>query len=100
MMPLPDPSSKRDFYGEMWIKYPLDERFCPTHFGHIFRSLCKLRVILNDISADLFGNAESSRNPSWSQTLQHSERLQVWYTALPAIFSPKLIVLPAHFKIQ
>jgi hypothetical protein len=55
---------------------------------------------MNDITAETFGNPESTGTLSWKQTLDFQARLEAWFQDLPHVLSPKTIVLPVQLKIQ
>lgn len=45
---LPDPAKETEFYGEIWLKYPLTQTLSPSYFGQVFRSKSQFRVIMHD----------------------------------------------------
>lgn len=95
--PLPDPSEDADWYGEIWIKYPLDQRLSPSYFGYTFRARSQFRVIMNEFCQAAYSESLlvdlGRANGLYSQ-------LRSWYNALPELLQPKKIVLPGHLQLQ
>jgi hypothetical protein len=94
---LPDPSAHAAWYGEIWTRYPLNQTLSPTYYGHVFKATSDFRVILGELCHAFF-NTESKL--SAQQTVEFVRRLTGWYKGLPAVLTPKYIVLPAHFLMQ
>lgn len=46
--PLPDPSENAEWYGEIWVKYPVNQNLSPSYFGHVFKARSRFRVIMNE----------------------------------------------------
>jgi hypothetical protein len=44
----PDPSESTQWYGEVWVNYPLSHRLSPLYFGQVFRARSQFRVIMNE----------------------------------------------------
>ena len=59
--PLPDPAENPGFYGEIWLRYPLDQQLYPMGVGHNMRAFCGLRAILNDLCAVSFNLSANGR---------------------------------------
>jgi hypothetical protein len=97
---LPDPASDTDFYGEVWIRYPLDQAVFPTHFGHVFKACIQLRAILNTMAIELFSEGRTQAKLSLEQAYDFHARLDTWYRELPDVLSATAIVLPNHLKVQ
>ncbi|KAF3799371.1 Nitrogen assimilation transcription factor nirA [Colletotrichum gloeosporioides] len=95
--PLPDPTREGDWYGEIWLQYPLVSDLQPTQFGHIFRTRAKFRVIMNE-----YCDAAFSPNGviSLDQANRLHERLRRWYSDLPEPLTPMMIALPGHFQLH
>lgn len=94
---LPDPLLDPSWYGETWIKYPLDRKLCPSRFGHVFESRSLFRVVMND-----FCRAAHTEGPG--VTLEKAEELyanlQLWYENLAQPLLARTIVLPGHMQLQ
>ncbi|KAM5350843.1 hypothetical protein ACJ41O_007348 [Fusarium nematophilum] len=95
--PLPDPLEHPEWYGEIWVKYPLNHVLSPSHFGQIFRARCQFRVIMNEF-CDVAYSKGSEVNLDKARVLR--ERLESWYYGLPGPLLPKTIVLPGHLQLQ
>ncbi|KAF5506420.1 Nitrogen assimilation transcription factor nit-4 [Colletotrichum siamense] len=95
--PLPDPTREGGWYGEIWLQYSLVPGLQPTHFGHIFRTRAKFRVIMNE-----YCDAAFSPNGVISLDKANSlhEKLRRWYSDLPEPLQPKTIALPGHFQLH
>ncbi|KAE9579504.1 hypothetical protein CGMCC3_g4725 [Colletotrichum fructicola] len=95
--PLPDPTREGGWYGEIWLQYPLVPGLQPTHFGHIFRTRAKFRVIMNE-----YCDAAFSPNGviSLDKANRLHEKLRRWYSDLPEPLKPKTIALPGHFQLH
>ncbi|KAJ4226248.1 hypothetical protein NW759_004832 [Fusarium solani] len=94
---LPDPTRNAQWYGEIWMKYPLDSGLSPSYFPHIFRARCHFRIIMNEIC-----DAAYSEGSGITLDKAHGfrERLQSWYRSLPLPLQPRTIVLPGHLQLH
>jgi hypothetical protein len=99
-IPLPDPSTYPEWYGEIWIKYPLSQKLFPSHFGRLFKAKAELRVILNEICFQHFGRTGPSPKFSQQHANNFHSRLRVWYRGLPKPLTPENIVLPSQLQLQ
>lgn len=97
---LPDPLVDPEWYGQIWIRYPLSPRPVSTHFGHLFKACAHIRVIMNDICLQYFGKPASSFQVALDQALGFHSRLKDWQNALPGPLIPERIVYPSHFMLQ
>ncbi|CCE33506.1 related to nitrate assimilation regulatory protein nirA [Claviceps purpurea 20.1] len=96
--PLPDPShSGPSWYGEIWLKYPLDSTLSPCSFAHVIRSRCRFRVIMNDFCKAAYSER---KDMSLERADQLHARLRHWYDTLPEPLQPKSIVLPGHLQLH
>ncbi|ETN39142.1 uncharacterized protein HMPREF1541_05365 [Cyphellophora europaea CBS 101466] len=95
--PLPDPSEDAQWYGEIWLKYPLSDRLSPSNFAHLLRARCLFRIIMND-----FCHAAFSKGSRVTLAGAHGfrERLRCWYDELPGPLRPETIVLPGHLQLH
>ncbi|RTE81585.1 hypothetical protein BHE90_003910 [Fusarium euwallaceae] len=94
---LPNPTMSARWYGEIWIKYPLNNGLSPSYFSHIFRARCQFRIIMNEIC-----DAAYSEGSSITLDKAHGfrERLASWYRSLPGPLQPRTIVLPGHLQLH
>ena len=94
---LPDPSVDAYWYGEIWLKYPLNQSIMPSYFGQVFRAKCQFRIVMNEFCQDAYSEGSAMTidraNELYSQ-------LRSRYHALPAPLLPKTIVLPGHLQLQ
>lgn len=99
MTPLPDPLEKAHWYGEFWIRYPLSQEPVATKNGHLFKARSEFAILINDISANLFGGSgnEDTLNIHLNENIA---KLMEWYDGLPTSLQPSHIVFPAQFKLQ
>ncbi|KAJ3537587.1 hypothetical protein NM208_g6252 [Fusarium decemcellulare] len=95
--PLPDPAEHSHWYGEIWVKYPLNHSLSPLCFGQVFRARCQFRIVMNE-----FCNAAYSQGSEVNLAMARGflERLRSWYDGLPATLVPKTIVLPGHLQLH
>lgn len=94
---LPKSSEVPDWYGEIWLRFPLSLKLVPTHFGPVFEARSKFRVIMNEACQVAYSKG-SAMTPVKAQTLLR--RLQNWFDSLPGILGPARIVLPGHLQLQ
>lgn len=99
-IPLPDPQEDPDWYGQIWIKYPLIEKPVSVHFGHVFKAMSDIRVIMNDICIRCFRKPKESRNITLHHVLEFHRRLKEWEENLPEPLAPERIVFPSQFILQ
>ncbi|KAF2692176.1 hypothetical protein K458DRAFT_286529, partial [Lentithecium fluviatile CBS 122367] len=93
--PLPDVAQNPGFYGEIWLRYPLDQQLYPMGFGHNMKAFCGLRIILNDICAMGFSLSTEPIRVSWSHALQLQSRLETcceYYSILILLFDSQLSI--------
>lgn len=94
---LPDPLKEAQWYGEIWLKYPLSQNLSSTYFGHIFQARCRLRVIMNEFCQAAYSK-DSALTLEKAGEL-HSQ-LQSWFIGLPKPLQPRTIVLPSHLQLH
>ncbi|KAF5549290.1 nitrogen assimilation transcription factor nit-4 [Fusarium mexicanum] len=46
--PLPDPSEDPSWYGEIWVKYPLNHGLSSTCLGEVIHARSRFRIIMNE----------------------------------------------------
>lgn len=103
-IPLPDTQTGADFYGEILLRYPHTTGLTRLHFPDVFKTWANLRVLVNEISVELFGERRAPSHqprPLSREKLQYFRRgLDAWYQNLPESLKPNTIVLPCHLRIQ
>ncbi|KAH8650147.1 hypothetical protein BX600DRAFT_554549 [Xylariales sp. PMI_506] len=100
---LPDPDKEPSWYGNILLKYPSSDEPVSTHFGHVFKVTCELRIILNDLSQALFPRNEippSRCEPRLDTISNFLARLNTWFHNLCEPLEPKNIVLPCQITIH
>jgi hypothetical protein len=95
--PLPDPSKDPQWYGEIWVKYPLNQSLSPLYFGQVFRTKCQFRIIMNEF-CELAHSTGSTVTLDKANELR--SKLKNWYDSLPEPLLPKTIALPGHLQLQ
>ena len=98
--PLPDPVVNPQWFGEVWLRYPIDQTLTPLHIGHILKSHMGMCHILNDIAVASFKNPETQGQLSVQKTLEFKRRLDTWFERLPIPLQPQRAVHPSHLRIQ
>jgi hypothetical protein len=100
-VPLPDPKQNPAWYGEFWLKYPLSQTLCSTHFGHLFKAKAEFCVILNRIVVEIFGKEGGKVTQCPPKIVANFARdFTAWHFSLPDPLTPKKIVFPSQFKLQ
>ena len=96
---LPDPDVDQAFYGEVWLRYPLNNTHFPLYFGHIFKARSEYCVILNDTCRLVFPPA-AERKYAPKDIADLYGRYTKWHADLPSCLSPQRISHTAHLKLQ
>lgn len=94
---LPDPSQDGNWYGEIWLKYPLTDTLSPSYFGSVFRAKSHFRIIMNEFCCTAYSEGSQVTVDKAYELLN---KLKHWYHGLPGPLQPKTIVLPAHLQLQ
>ncbi|KAK5658865.1 hypothetical protein OQA88_1679 [Cercophora sp. LCS_1] len=97
--PLPDVAIDPTWYGEMWVRYPLNNAPTPTSFGQVVRATMELRHLTGKISRAFFSSA-SSEEASQGQILGFRSQLETWFKGLPEPLTSRKIHLPSHLRIH
>lgn len=98
---LPDANLESVWYGESWVRYPLDDTIYPLHHPHFFRAKCEFSIIMNHVATDLFGDKDIGiKEVSQEKLTNYLSDLKTWYTSLPAMLVPADIVYPFQFNLQ
>lgn len=100
LCPLPHPALQPEFYGDVSVKYPLDEQNYPIYFGYAFKARSELRIIMNDIAARCFNSSATMPQLSLQEAYVFYHRLVEWYNALPDLLLPNNIVFPHTLMLQ
>ncbi|KAF9771796.1 hypothetical protein IL306_010542 [Fusarium sp. DS 682] len=95
--PLPDPLGDPSWYGEVWVKYPLNHGLSPMYLGQVLRARSQFRIIMNEFCAAAY--SEESK-VGIDLAYQFRERLEGWYSNLPDSLTPRRIVLPGQLQLQ
>ncbi|KAH7147859.1 hypothetical protein DER46DRAFT_514185 [Fusarium sp. MPI-SDFR-AT-0072] len=95
--PLPDPSEDPSWYGEIWVKYPLNHGLSPMYLGQVIHARSQFRIIMNEFCDAAF--SEGSK-VGVNLAYQFRERLEEWYENLPASLTPRRIVLPGQLQLH
>ncbi|KAF4470200.1 Zn(2)-C6 fungal-type DNA-binding domain [Fusarium albosuccineum] len=97
----PDPAVDPAWYGEIWVRYPLNSFVSPTHLGSNTKALMDLRLLMHDMAHAYFGRSVSQeRGPALAQVLGFRSRLDAWFSAFPAPLRYRQIMLPSHIKVH
>ncbi|EHK27097.1 uncharacterized protein TRIVIDRAFT_21401, partial [Trichoderma virens Gv29-8] len=94
---LPDPSHDTNWYGEIWLKYPLTNVLSPSYFGHIFLAKSQFRIIMNEFCCTAYSEGSQV---TIEKGYELRLKLRRWYDGLPGPLQPRTIVLPAHLQLH
>ncbi|KAI5867928.1 hypothetical protein GGS23DRAFT_591738 [Durotheca rogersii] len=97
--PLPDPRVDPQWYGEIWVRYPLSQTLFPINLSHVIRTNFDLRKLMNDIAGEVFVVGKPP-NATAQKVLDLKSRLDAWFADLPETLAPTRVVLPDHLKIH
>lgn len=61
---LPSLDEHLNLYGELRLQYPLNEGLLLVIYGHLFRAVLMLRVILHDIAVVIFDGENLNSLPA------------------------------------
>ncbi|PTB73357.1 N-terminal fungal transcription regulatory domain-containing protein [Trichoderma longibrachiatum ATCC 18648] len=109
---LPDPAKETEFYGEIWLKYPLTQTLSPSYFGQVFRSKSQFRVIMHDFCMTAYSE-DSQVTVEKAYELRQRLKSCIYYhhflltifeplvdTETPQKPSPKAIVAESRRQLQ
>ncbi|KAF5009796.1 hypothetical protein FDECE_4004 [Fusarium decemcellulare] len=100
-VPPPDPAVDPAWYGEIWVRYPLNSSVSPTHLGPTTKALIDFRLLMHDMAHTYFGRSVNQEHgPSLAQVLEFRSRLDAWFSAFPAPLRYRQIMLPSHIKVH
>lgn len=99
---LPDPDADPGWYGEFALMYAPSTAPTPMHWPHTFRAMCWLRVIMNQVAQETFGDHHPQAVTGLPQetALEIQSRLEEWYRSLPGPLKPQTAVFPCHLRLQ
>ncbi|KAF2633414.1 hypothetical protein BU25DRAFT_444169 [Macroventuria anomochaeta] len=95
----PDPDVDPEWYGEVYVRYPLSPTVTRMQLDHVMRATIDLRIIMNDISLLQFASHEQ-KELSPAQVLEFKVRLDRFLQKLPPTLAPSRISLPCHFNVH
>ncbi|PTB68119.1 N-terminal fungal transcription regulatory domain-containing protein [Trichoderma citrinoviride] len=85
---LPDPSKEPNWYGEIWLKYPLSTTLSPSYFGYIFRSKCQFRVIMHDFALAAYTEGSQVTVEKAYELRQRLKSCTYYHYLIITIFEP------------
>lgn len=98
-VPAPNPDLDPEWYGEIYVRYPLSPTITRMHLGHVMKATINLRIIMNEIALAQFSSYEPIQL-SPNQVLGFKRRLEDLMQKIPAALMPSKIMLPCHFNVQ
>ncbi|OTA65317.1 hypothetical protein K449DRAFT_421005 [Hypoxylon sp. EC38] len=98
--PLPDIDDVSTYFGEIWVKYPLGREPTPIYNGFVFRAICQLRVIMNEITILSFDHPRCFNRMSLGAAIEFRSRLLAWYENLPEPLKARNAAMPSHLKLH
>ncbi|KAK4190465.1 putative nitrogen assimilation transcription factor [Podospora australis] len=97
-VPLPDPREHPQWYGELWMRYPLAREPVPTHHGLLFKAKAEFYAIMNEFSHLSFSPNSGKLSPY--QLIGFYHRLLIWNRGLPPPLTARRIVFPSQLKLH
>ncbi|KAI8663033.1 hypothetical protein LRP88_07241 [Fusarium phalaenopsidis] len=94
---LPDPLRDPRWYGEVWLKYPLETTLFPAHFGQFFKARCRFLQIMNKVCEVYFADGA---HVTLDQANAFYTQFRNWQYSLPDCLKPRFIVYPGHFNLH
>ncbi|KAM5386869.1 hypothetical protein ACJZ2D_000162 [Fusarium nematophilum] len=99
--PPPDPEEDPSWYGELWLRYHLNDALVPTSFGHVQRAKLELLLISSKAILAVSGRDEAELGEQAAEKICEAlQELRGWYAVLPEPLVPQKIVFPSQLKIQ
>lgn len=98
--PLPSPLLEAEWYGEVWLRYPLSDALWPLQIGCTFKAYSKLRPILCDIGMEFFNKSKIGALPIFTKVFAFKSILDDWFTELPSPLAAEKIVFPTQINLQ
>ncbi|PWO19553.1 EPT1, sn-1,2-diacylglycerol ethanolamine- and cholinephosphotransferase, partial [Pyrenophora tritici-repentis] len=97
---LPNYQDAHDFFGEIWVKYPLADHLTPIHLGQTFLALNKLRYIMNDIAGKALPEKDGHDEIDIQQADRYHGMFMQWFNELPEPLQPHNIAMPTHLLLH
>ncbi|KAI4931699.1 hypothetical protein J4E85_004295 [Alternaria conjuncta] len=97
---LPAYQDAHDFFGEIWVKYPLATHLTPIYLGQTFLSLIKLRCIMNDIAGKALPEDDGDNNLDIEQASRYHLMLVQWFRDLPEPLQPQNAAMPTQLLLH
>jgi hypothetical protein len=97
---LPEPESSPQWYGEVWIKYPLDHVPSPAHHSSGFKARAELITIINEIATVYFTSPKPQGRQPLDCVVGFYSKLRAWFDRLPVALTPTSIALPSQLNLQ
>lgn len=95
----PDPDLDPEWYGEVYVRYPLSSTITRMRLGHVMKATIDLRIIMNDIALAQFATHDLT-GLTHRQKVEFKQRLESLMQKLPTSLAPSKIMLPCHFNVQ
>lgn len=96
---LPDAKEKPQWYGEIWMQYPQNQRIYPMHLGHKIQAEAGIQAIMNSMGLLAFGES-SPKSLNSEDIVMLKQSLDNWKDALPEPLQSARLVFPSHFSLQ
>ncbi|CAN9445111.1 unnamed protein product [Alternaria alternata] len=97
---LPDYRDAQNFFGEIWIKYPLATHLVPIYLGQTFLALIKLRYIMNDIAGKALPEGDGQNDLDLQQASRYHAMLVQWFHDLPEPLQSHNIAMPTQLLLH
>ncbi|GAB1311051.1 Nitrogen assimilation transcription factor [Madurella fahalii] len=98
--PLPDPMDQPQWYGELWIKYPLNPTRLPTYHGLLFKAKADYWTIITEFLLLTLSRPRATARLPVHQIFGFYNRFRAWLHGLPEPLTPRKIVLPHQLKLH
>lgn len=98
--PLPDPMEQPQWYGELWVMYPLNQSPLPTYHGLLFKAKADYWTIITEFLLLSLSRPRATARLPVHKILGFYNRLRAWLHGLPEPLTPKKIVLPHQLKLH
>lgn len=97
---IPDPKQDPGWFGEFWIRYPLEDVLIPMHFGCVLKAKFQFSVILSKAMTQPLDRRSHAMTNASERIATMLTDLRAWYDKLPEELAPQRIVLPWELKVQ
>lgn len=103
---LPDPSTDPDWYGQIWLRYPMDPVLYTTHFPHQFKSQSGFSGLIIEGWSSMSRAGVTVNSPiesliaSQRMESYYNSHMKKWYRNLPEPLRPTNITLPSQLYLQ